>query len=803
MTVAFPLSPVPATYGKCSWVQNGVSPNNGIYTVGDTVTITLTKSGANAYTVLDINGNTVSSGAVSGTTCAPAPPAGGWKPGWYRIYFTGPSNDTLFGFSYADTNFTVIRSNANFLPIGLYNSAIGYWDDWNFDNNRVRGTLGIGTPRGQIGSTLDLTGTEVTLTHEQVHANASASFWTASGYVDPVRTRYATCQFPNGTVDMVALPSGNSNAFVNCYIRTLAVNGATTFVSIGAGSVSGAKITVYSPNNTTLVETFDNLAGKDAASAAINTGSAYIKAFTGTGNDAPGSLAATAIGTTRHTNVGTVVSTLYPLITRFEGPTNEPTLSAEYAHQMMIFQDSVHTGNASAKAIGPCPVDVLNLAAWRAFLAAGGGAYCDEISFHAYNFDTSGDHNLGNYTFTNFVNMLASYGLSGKTLWQTESTQAMTCVYGVHHPRRARKTMVDTLLLEQYGIPRERNNYWYDNSHGFWSFPVWLSNGDGSMQPQGALYRTLAEETWAMTHSSKLDFGTPGNNIFLGSIYSGTSGSCAVAMCASYMPNSSVTYQITGATGSLTAVDGWGNTSPIAITPGGLATVPTNDFPSYLRLPVGATATVYSVNDWPQIKVNGHGLNAALNARLPCRVGNQLSMVPRDGKFQTNYGAGSEGGGDSGGVFYTAAALPATATLTWETSTRADRVIVWCSPPWQIASTLLDFDVQTSVDGTTWVTQNTVDNTADAVSFLHGSDSNGTGCQYETYWKEQWIFDVKFTGGPVTCKAIRLNVRACSHGGEPPDIDPAQMGQGDSNERIVLQDIAVLCDANTVKEYLN
>ncbi len=31
--------------------------------------------------------------------------------------------------------------------------------------------------------------------------------------------------------------------------------------------------------------------------------------------------------------------------------------------------------------------------------------------------------------------------------------------------------MLQMMVFEQYGIPKEHNHLWYDKSHGFWDFP--------------------------------------------------------------------------------------------------------------------------------------------------------------------------------------------------------------------------------------------------------------------------------------------------------------------------------------------
>ena len=776
---SFPLSPVPSYYAQCSFpTRNGV-----FYAGGTAPSVTLSKSGATAYYVLDYWGNQVSSGSVSGTHVTPTAPSGGWTPGWYRIYFTGGSSDSLFGPSYGATNFVVIRNNSNFVTmptVGTYGGGGGESRDL-----LMKGVMGVGTSRLLISDVTNLSSGD-SLAGIQTDVPVAKTYWSAPGspYADSARPRPLFTNFPNGTVDSLILPGSSGGTYLTCYAKDGTVDSSKVYVALDAGSVSGNRIRVYYPNSSTLVETYDNQASSAPAAAAINAASAYIRAFTNNASTG-GTLAVTVIGNAHWTGVVTVVSTLYPDVTRFEGPSNEPGMSAELAHQMQIFQAAVHTGNSSALAIGPCPVDI-NPGGWEPFLAAGGGAYCDEISFHAYNAISNGDINLGRSSIEAFQALLTKYGLQSKPLWQTEATQVFTAIYGVYHPRRARVPLMQTLLWEQYGLARERNPYWYDVSHGFWDFPVWLEQGDGSLNPQCVLYRTLAEETFGQTHHQRLDFGLVGDHIFLGSVYQASGGaSTVVLMVTSYMPEATVTLTVTGTTSPLTVVDGFGNLSTVNII-SGRAVIPVSDIPTYVRLPTGAGVTVYTCNDWPPVNVGGQGTSSSWLAAAT--LSGVSSSVINDGGFMTNYGNGT-------GIAYSLASLPDTAALTWPTATRVDRVIIWCGPVWQVASALVDFDVQTTVDGTTWVTQTTVTKTTPS-SFQHGTDSTNVGCQRETYWDEQWIFDVKLPQ-PVTAKGVRLYVRATSYGGEPDNASTVTGGQGDSNQHLVLEEIAVLCDNNT------
>ena len=85
------------------------------------------------------------------------------------------------------------------------------------------------------------------------------------------------------------------------------------------------------------------------AAIAATANSALIKIF---GFGSLITFTATAIGSTYFNSVKNAVIALYPDVSRYEGPANEPAISAEIAHQMRLFQGAVHAGNAAAVAMG-------------------------------------------------------------------------------------------------------------------------------------------------------------------------------------------------------------------------------------------------------------------------------------------------------------------------------------------------------------------------------------------------------------------------------------------------------------------
>jgi hypothetical protein len=490
--------------------------------------------------------------------------------------------------------------------------------------------------------------------------------------------------------------------------------------------------------------------------------------------------------------VTAAVAELYPDVQWFEGPSNEPNpASGSTITEMAAFHAAVKAGNPAAKVIGPCPVNI-STGAFRTFLANGGGDYCDGFSFHDYNSTGNGSLTIGRSTIDRFLALLSEFGQEGEPLWQTEAGASMSSVYGVFHPRRARVKILHTLLWEQYGVPAERNVRWYDKSHGYWAVPMFMRFNDSSVSPEFAIHRTLAEETYGRVYTGRLSFGRLGDTILLGNVYVGPSGK-TVALCAtSHMPGLTVTLE-TDAVSPVTVIDAFGNESTVAIMSGRL-TLPVGDVPTYVELPPGTSVAAYSVGSWPAIDSMAQSASSAGRALVDGSSSEKVHAV-NDGAWMSIYD------GSWSGAYVGADGMPDALTLRWDGWVRGDRVVIWSAQAWQAGSALVDFDVQTSDDGSAWTTRATVTKDS-STSFLHGTSASNAGCQRETFWDEQWIFDVPFTGGAVDFKHLRIYVRETSYGGEPDVGATVSGGQGYPSQRITVQEVVVLCDANVKKQFL-
>jgi hypothetical protein len=896
MTQTFPLTPVPATYGQATW-NIASRPRNAIFTAGGTAPIvTLSKAGSTSYQVRDFFGNIVSSGTCSAaaTTITPTAPGGGWRLGWYRFNSYGPVNDAVFGTSYCATCFCIVADDSRFVPVPAGNVDTAVVNTYN--DPVMRGLLAVGPSRyGVSGNPRFPTLGQWNRSHVLTSAALSAKYWSNPGaqYLDPNRPRIEFLQFPGlldpynaAGVDGLLLPA-NSGTYVTAYCKDGTVDAAQTYVSIAAGSVSGAKIRVYHGTSATLAETYDNLASSAAAQTAINGVSSYIRVYnpslTGSGKTTPGTLGATAIGramlpkdqvglgyidywaldgtdaanvyvsigagsvsgakvTVYHNGTagGNIVETYDNLasnvaavaaisgvsayigawgnaygtfastqalaatacsntaynssaawvaacyavgITVFEGPENEPAICAEAALKLKLFSAAVKAGNASAKAMGPGVVQVGDLTHWGQFFdeLTALSFTPDYFSTHAYDaFSAGGDNagtdmNCGRATLTPFFNLVSAKGFGAVPWFQTESTQSMPAQYGVHRPRVARASILQTLVFEEYGVPREHNPDWYDTSQGFWNYPSFEELEDWSVEPHPVLYRTLAAETWGQTYRSRVTFPGLADSIFAAWLYDdGATNKTCVFLSTSYMAGSTITFA-TDATGPLTLVDSWGNTSSVTVS-GGRFTVSPTEIPQYVRLPYGKTCTAYTVNGWTQPQ------NSDIALGQTCTVDAVAASVVTAGTFA------------AGTYFKAAGSLPSTVKIVFNQrpinvpTIDVERVLIWCGNVWQTFSTLMTFTIATSTDGITWTTRATFDNSSSYVSFLAGVDSKNTGTQRESYAPDQWIFDVSL-GGSITLAQLRVSVTAATFGGLP-DQAALDVRNGGDNPHVVLQRIA-------------
>lgn len=482
--------------------------------------------------------------------------------------------------------------------------------------------------------------------------------------------------------------------------------------------------------------------------------------------------------------VTSVVAALYPDIPYFEGPANEPDLrNAAIATDMQTFKASVKAGNASAKVMGPNPVQVTasrpGYMDFDSFLALGGGAGLDALSFHAYN-AVNGDLVHGRRTMNRFTRVLSDRGYGSVELWQTEWGQH-AATYGVFDPRRqCQWWAAHRFLMDQYGIPKERDYWFYDTAHGFWNFPSFWKLGGGDCMPLVAMMRVYAQEVYGRTWTAKLDFGTVENDFYIGSKYTAADGSAILSLLSAGRTDGTVRLLVTGAT-SLQVVDCFGTVSTITRDGSGIATVPIGMEPCYVRLPAGVTATVEQV---------AYGLKVSALGTKNTALGTVDAKRVTNGTLENAYYDPT----NEPTEFRDDAALPATLTVNLRQSDAVTRtspvdcVIVNCPAPWQSQASLLDFDVEYQDAAGAWHTLQTITEPTKTFS-APTNQTGGAGCFYDSYYSNRSVFVLRFAS--VIAQAVRLRVRDATCGGEATAAAEAAGGQGNSVKKIVVRELAV------------
>lgn len=823
----FPLSPVPAAFVNN---VNGTTRGN-VFLEGETVTFTFNKAFTGTWTVRDYYGNVITTGAlVAANGISPTPPVGGWPRGWYRLYLTGAVNDAVFGFSLGVSNFAIIANDPRFTPRPARSDDPFVTNFQGEDPDLpLKGFLGIGTSRLVLSNaaapTVGTGGFTDNLNSVTQGINQSHEYWTTGAAhtgPDPARPRLCYVTFMDA-VDHQNIINGNEKLIVSFKNGTAAAAGNVSIVT-AAGTSSGIKLT-FTQGAT--VETYDNVTAtitgvlQRLAAVPSNLVCVYRADSRGDGDAVVAGVNVT-LTNAKYLGVKQVVETCYPLgVEWYEGPYNEPDLRqnpVRYAHDAEMFRDAVKAGNPAAKVMGPSVVSVTpgpgelptgqcnGAGAIYRWLLGGIPAngteagqvenvdgpnraaknYIDGMMIHVYNFMLT-DINSGRWELDNFVRILQLAGVDHLPRFQGE-LGVMTPVYGVYHPRRGRWQMLFHLMLDQYGIPKERNNLWYDRSHGFWDFPVWWINADQSLNPHGLLVRVMAEELYGKTFETAVDFGTGvGNRMFLGNLYVNPTDDTSVLglVAASNLEDATIVLQLTGnLPATVTWRDGFGVQDTASVDTEGRVTLPISGEPTWVRLPAGVTAIVHTFLDLHDKNVP----NLAGRAAWATNDGSTSQRKAVNNKWQETYDDTTKD------VAYFAA--PANLSILLERHTTISHVMVFAGMMWQSQSTLVDFDVQTSVNGLAgpWTTRATVTKTPGPSSFLHGSDVNDTGTQRETFYDEQWIFPVELAA-PVSCNAIRLVVRQTTYGGEPDSaVDTANQGQGNPNQFVTLTEVYVIGD---------
>lgn len=463
-------------------------------------------------------------------------------------------------------------------------------------------------------------------------------------------------------------------------------------------------------------------------------------------------------GTKNEAGVRQIVEAFKDIVTYWE-PRNEPNFGASGAgfleKELKAFHRIVKEADPDGKVMGPGTVSIgpnsHGLYWIDDFLRAGGGQYIDAFSFHAYN-ALNGDIFMARRTMDDLQAVLEKHGLGKMEKWQTEQGY-FAALYGAYQPRlQGRWTMLEMMVFDQYDLPKERNHLWYDRSHGFWDFPTWWENGDGSINPIGAMMRTFSEEQYGAPFLRALDFGKDGNKLFIGNVYRGKDRT-TVAIMNTGAGTRALQVSIPGVS-SVRLTSAFGVETQVPVVDG-IATIDVPEVPVYLRLGPDQDIRIIPIN-WganlarrPGVSVRQVDQN---NATVPTSDTDKI----HNGYFENwyQYQKPNTRSWKSSGQF------PVIVEMQLADPADISRVAIFSHIPWQSNSTLVDYELQYQ-RGDQWTT---IDRVIQPTKVI-GVFTPPTRSTVDSFFSDQWIFEHRFE--TVNTKAIRLVVHQATFGGGP------------------------------------
>ncbi|MDQ2730694.1 MAG: hypothetical protein M3Y56_03465 [Armatimonadota bacterium] len=444
---------------------------------------------------------------------------------------------------------------------------------------------------------------------------------------------------------------------------------------------------------------------------------------------------------------------------RYWEPRNEPnggSSGADFAvKEMKPFYDTVKAVDPNLKVMGPGTVSVgPQLLPWiEDFLKAGGAKYIDVFSFHAYN-NVNGDVWLARKALDSLNALLARYGADKLEKWQTEQG-FFAAMYGVYAPtHQARWTMVEQMVFEQYGIPKEHNHLWYDKSHGFWDFPTWWENDDGSLNPAAPLMRVWSEELFGTEFVSAYNFGDPGNKLYVGSLFGGPGKRVAAFMSAG-STDGQVNFRVKGGR-HLHLVSAFGVERDLPVA-AGRATLPVPELPVYVELSPGQSIEVEPTT-WGRDLALQPGVIATSSASPePDPQKAKLNPISKiiNGELENWYWAQKP---DTAPWNVQNPQFPLTVDIQLPALSTVSHVVVYAAPPWQLQSTLLDYELQVD-NGGQWITMDHVQEPTRTIKVY----TPATRTTVDTFFSDRWVFVHQFK--PVRTQKIRLLIHNATYGG--------------------------------------
>ena len=729
----------------------------GIFYQGGSAPTFNIPAGANAYSVTDINGATVTSGSISGsaTSFIPTAPTGGWINGYYILQISGPSS------YYGVFPFNIINNDARFVAAPVWATAANAADPINDSHDLISTAIAaLGTYRWEIDDT------NPTNTANRITAIKEDLAYVAN-YVnsDTSRPFVGICDFPNGGVDWATI--GN----INFYRRTSGTDAFSLQITTGT-TANTYKLIVTDTTTSTMVETWDNLYNEGEIQAKINTSSSYLYAGNASGRTTAPTQTTVALGNAYTLATMQAVQGLYGYnatgITYFEGPSNEPSGTGDdLAARSAAFTVAVHAGNASAKALVPALLGVVSR--FQGFVTGCQviGFTPDAVSFHAYNMLDSADLPASDQTFLYLTKPMAAAGWN-IPIFETEFGM-FAGERGTYQPYQTVSQMVNYLTyLESVGITKEHCYYFYPTSHGF-SFSSWWKNGGGTLCPQWIAARGVSERIYGMTFASRYTFTDPAAKMLFAPRWT-SSTQQAILLQTTGPQSMSITLNVSG-TSSLSLYDYAGNESTLNVS-NSAATITANQLGVWVVAPIAATITISDINNGllnlsPNYADTKYGSDTVVTSSTAS--GDQLAIANMFNSADPLTGDRT-GIGDSPWKDTTSGSS-AILTVNLPASRRINRVILLGCPPITDGqrNALIAFEIQYQATvGAGWTTAYTYSNsTANSTPFV-GAWNVGSAIIWTQLinWDHTYSWDIPFAQ-PIKAVAWRLAVSSTSMGADP------------------------------------
>lgn len=367
---------------------------------------------------------------------------------------------------------------------------------------------------------------------------------------------------------------------------------------------------------------------------------------------------------------------------------------------------------------------------YQYFFDGGGLDYCDAVSFHAYNL-TRRDIGRMRRVLANFLAVTDAAGVARSNIWQTE--QGGLFEHGGRlGPIEAAQDIASQIFLQELnGITMEHNVLWYDDSHGFDSYPGnTLGHYDNSVTPAALTVRNMAAEIHNSVFERALNFGDAADS-YLAGVWAFDDGSKVLGFMAESDTLPDVQFGVHGVT-SVIHVDPWGNETTLPVTANRVTVPSTSLLASWVRIPAGANVWLPSIT---------RSENYAL-------VASGASIASTGTAYQTLTRAIDGDHHSIGLVGYTTPAGTSGQTQTWTVDLGQSRIVG------RVELRIIgaaQFTIDTSPDGSTWTTRYTYDHDKVMVRYA------GSG---RCFWTNYAPPDTQhmWSGDSITARYVRVAI---------------------------------------------